>query len=57
MGTVFINMENTKINEPHKVALSLSQRLDLRHSNKHVALQILLNYYTWKNYKITAQKQ
>ena len=27
----------------------MSQRLDLRGSNKHVALQNLSIYYTWKN--------
>ena len=28
---------------------SFSQRLDLRSSDKHVALQNLSIYYTWKN--------
>ena len=28
------------MNEPHKFVLNLAQRLDLRSSNKHVALQI-----------------
>ena len=35
--------------QPHKCVLILSQRLDLRSSNKHVALQNVFNYYTWKN--------
>ena len=34
-----------------KLVLNLSQRLDLRSSNKHVALQNLSIYYTWKNIK------
>ena len=29
--------------------INLSQRLDLRKSNKHVPLQNLSIYYTWKN--------
>ena len=37
------------MNEPHKFVLSLTQRLDLRSSNKHVAIQNLSIYYTWKN--------
>ena len=37
------------MNEPHKFALNLLQRLDLRSLNKHVALQKLSVYYTWKN--------
>ena len=37
-------------NEPYKFNLNLSQRLDLRSLNKHVALQKLSIYYnTWKN--------
>ena len=37
------------MNEPQKFVLGLSQRLDWRSSNKHVALQNLSLYYTWKN--------
>ena len=43
-----MNMENSKTNEPQKLVLNLSQRLDLRSSNKHAALQNLSIYYTWK---------
>ena len=49
METIFMNTENSKTNEPHKFVLNLSQRLDLRSSDKHVALQKLSIYYTWKN--------
>ena len=49
METIFINTENSTINGPHKFVLNLSERLDLRSSNKHVALQNLSIYYTWKN--------
>ena len=49
MKTIFINTENRKTNDPHKFVLNLSQRLDLKSSNKHVALQNLSFYYTWKN--------
>ena len=49
MGTILINTENSKTNEPHKFALNLSQRLDLRSSNKYVTLQNLSIYYTWIN--------
>ena len=51
MEAVFMNMENNKTKEPRKFVLNLSQRLDLRGSNKHVALQNLSIYYTWKNIK------
>ena len=44
-----MNRENSKMNEPHKFVVNLSQRLDLKSSNKHVALQNLCIYYMWKN--------
>ena len=44
-----MNMEKSKTNEPHKFVLNLSQGLDLRISDKHVAVQNLSIYYTWKN--------
>ena len=49
METIFMNTENSKTNEPHKFVLNLSQRLDLRSADKHVVLQNLSIYYTWKN--------
>ena len=49
METVFMNTQNNKTNEPKKFALNLSQRLDLRSSNKYVSRQNLPNHYTWKN--------
>ena len=60
MKTTYINTKNSKTNEPHKFVINLSQRLDLRSSNKHVALQKVPIYYTWKNirkqYKINKLK-
>ena len=47
--TIFMNTENSETSEPHKFALSLQQRLDLKSSDKYVALQSLPIYYTWKN--------
>ena len=44
-----MNRENRKTNEPHKFVFNLSQILDLRSSNKHVALQNLSIYYTRKD--------
>ena len=41
METISMNIKNSKTNEPHKFIHNLSQRLDLRSSNKHVALQNL----------------
>ena len=44
-----MNLENGKTNESHQFVLILSQRSDLKSSNKHVALQNLSIYYTWKS--------
>ena len=49
METIFMNTENSKTNETLKFVFNLSQRLDLRSLNKHVALQNVFIYYTWKN--------
>ena len=43
-----MNTENSKTNQP-QIFLNFSQKLDLRSSNKHVALQNLSIFYTWKN--------
>ena len=52
---IFINIENGKTNEPDKFVLKLSQRLNLRSSNKHVAqLAYLLHL---EKYVTTVQKQ
>ena len=47
-----MNTENSKTNEIHKFFLNLSQRLDLRSSNTHVALQnFVYLLYVEKNKK------
>ena len=46
METISMNTENIKTNDPHKFVPNLSQRLDLRSSDKHAALQFLSIYYT-----------
>ena len=38
METIFMNTENSKTRKIHKSAMYLSQTLDLKSSNKHVAL-------------------
>ena len=51
MGTIFINTENSKTNEPHRFKLSLADKLNLKNPNKNIALVNLSIYYTWKNIK------
>ena len=49
MEAIFINTENSKVDETLQFVLNLSKRLDLRSSNKNVALQSFSIYYMWKN--------
>ena len=48
METIFMNTGNRETNELHKFVLNFSQILDLKSSNKHVALQNLSFHYTCK---------
>ena len=43
-----MNVKNNKTNEPHKHILNVSQRLDLKSSNEHFALQNVLFSYIYK---------
>ena len=38
MEMIFMNIKNSKANEPHKFVFNLLQKLHLRSANKHVAL-------------------
>ena len=49
MEKIFMNKENRKTNELHRLVLNMSQRLDLRSSNKYVSPHNLSFYYKWKN--------
>ena len=49
MDTIFINSKNSKTSEPYVLILKLTDKLDLRRSEKSIALSNLSIYYTWKN--------
>ena len=46
-----MNSENSKISNPHRLLLNLSEKLNSKRSDKYVELSILGIYYTWKNVK------
>ena len=48
-----MNTKKRKSNEPHKLRLSLSDKLNLKSANKKIALSNLSIYNTWKNIKST----
>ena len=51
MNTIFMNSENSKISDPHRLLLNLTHKVDLRRKDKYIALSNLSVYYTWKNIK------
>ena len=51
MDTIFMNSENSKISDPHRLLLNLLDKIDLKGSDRYVALSNLSIYYTWKNIK------
>ena len=51
MVTTFMDSENSKATDPHRLLLNLSHKINLKRSDKCVALSKLSIYYTWKNIK------
>ena len=51
MDTIFMNSENNKTSEPHRLLLNLADKMNLKRSDKCVALSNLSMHYTWKNIK------
>ena len=51
MDTIFMNSENNKTSEPYVLIFMLTDKLDLRISEKSFALSNLSIYYTGKNIK------
>ena len=46
-----MNPKNSKISDPHRLLLNLSEKIILKRSDKYVALSILNIYNAWKNVK------
>ena len=51
MDTIFMNSENSKRSDPHRLLLNLSDKINFKRSDKYVALSNLSISYTWKNIK------
>ena len=49
MDIIFMNYENSKISDPHKLLLNLTDKINIKKSYKYVALSNLSICYTWKN--------
>ena len=46
-----MNSKNSKISDPHRILLSLTDRIDLRRKDKYIVLSNLSIYYIWKKIK------
>ena len=51
MDTVFTNFGNSKTSDPHGLLLNLLDKINLRRSDKDVALSNPSICYSWKNIK------
>ena len=51
MGTIFMNSKNSKTSIPYRLLLNLTDKANLKRSDKYVALSDLSIYYTRKNIK------
>ena len=49
--TIFKNSENSETSDPHRLLLILSDKTNLKRSDKCVDLSNLIIFYTWKNIK------
>ena len=57
MGTIFVNSENSKTFDPHRLLLNLTDKISLNWSDKYVGLSNLSIYHIWKNIKKVKQKE
>ena len=55
MNTSFMNSENSKMSDPDRLSLNLTDSTDLRWKDKYIASLNLSIYYTWKNIKMSYQ--
>ena len=51
MDTIFMNSGNNKTSNLHRLLLNLSDKINLKRSDKYVALSNLIIYYSWTNIK------
>ena len=48
MDTIFVNCINSRKSDPQRLLLNLTDKINLKRSDKYVALSNLTIYYTWK---------
>ena len=51
MNTIFMNSENSKTFDHHRLLLNLADKINLKKNDKYIAFSNLSIYYTWINIK------
>ena len=51
MDTIFMNSENSKTTDTHRLLLKLTDKINLKRTDIYVTLSNLSIYNTWKNIK------
>ena len=51
-----MNSGKSKTSDPHRTLFNLTDKINLKRSDKYVALSNLSIHYTWKNIKKVKQK-
>ena len=46
MDTIFIDSEKSKTSEPHRLLISLADKINLKRGDRYVALSNISMYYT-----------
>ena len=50
-----MNSKNSRTSYPHRLLLTLTDKINLKRSDKYFVLSNLSIYYTWKKYKNVMQ--
>ena len=50
---IFMYSENSKTSDPHRLLLNFLNKINVKRSDKYVALSKLSIYYTWKKIKMS----
>ena len=53
MDTIFVNSDNSKPCDPHRLLLNLTDNMNLKRSDTYIALSSLSICYAWRNIKIS----
>ena len=53
MDTIVLISKNSKTSDPHGLLLDLSEKINLKRSDKYIALSNISIYHTWKNIKMS----